>query len=56
MGRGYAAMLAGNILSDYPELALKFYNRGISGNKVPDLAARWDDESLKALNHQYYSK
>lgn len=46
LGKGYAAMIAGEMLADYPELDLKFYNRGISGNKVPDLAARWEEDTI----------
>lgn len=46
LGRGYPADAAGMIIADYPELELKFYNRGISGNKVPDLAARWQTDCI----------
>ena len=47
LGNGYAAMIAGEMLADYPDLGLQFYNRGISGNKVPDLAARWDEDTIQ---------
>lgn len=46
LGRGYAAMIAGELLADYPGLGLQVYNRGISGNKVPDLAARWQEDAI----------
>ncbi len=46
LGRGYPAHAAGMIMGDHPELELKFYNRGISGNKVPDLAARWKADCI----------
>lgn len=46
LGRGYAAMAAGAIMADNVELELKFYNRGISGNKVPDLDARWQEDCI----------
>lgn len=46
LGKGYAALAAGEMLADYPELGLRFYNRGISGNKVPDLAGRWDADAI----------
>jgi lysophospholipase L1-like esterase len=46
LGRGYPADAAGLIMADHPELELKFYNRGISGNKVPDLAARWKADCI----------
>ena len=47
LGKGYAAMAAGEILLEYNNLDLKFYNRGISGNKVPDLAGRWAADAVK---------
>lgn len=46
LGTGYAAMAAGELLSAHPDMDLKCYNRGISGNKVPDLAARWDQDTV----------
>ncbi len=46
LGRGYPLLLAGALLADYPDKQLKVYNRGISGNKVPDLAARWEKDTL----------
>ena len=33
-------------LSTYPDRGLRFYNRGVSGNKVPDLQQRWADDTL----------
>ena len=39
LGRGYANMLASALLGAYPSKRLQCYNRGISGNKVPDLQA-----------------
>lgn len=45
-GRGYALMAASALLGAYPLLNLKCYNRGISGNKVPDLAARWQADTI----------
>ncbi|MFU8848084.1 MAG: SGNH/GDSL hydrolase family protein [Opitutales bacterium] len=46
LGRGYAAMLAGSLLGQYADLELKVYNRGISGNKIPDLAGRWQQDVI----------
>jgi len=46
LGRGYAAMLAGSLLGDHADLGLKIYNRGTSGNKIPDLAARWQQDVI----------
>jgi lysophospholipase L1-like esterase len=47
LGRGYPALVAGELLSDYPDEELQIYNRGISGNKVPDLAGRWDRDAIE---------
>ena len=46
LGKGYAAVIAGHLLLAHPGMDLKCYNRGISGNKVPDLAARWDQDAV----------
>src|SRR5690606_38683810 len=37
---------ASQILVDYPDANLKIFNRGISGHKVPNLAARWDKDTV----------
>jgi lysophospholipase L1-like esterase len=46
LGRGYACLVAGGLLADHADAQLKVYNRGISGNKVPDLAGRWQEDAL----------
>lgn len=46
LGNGYASMAAGGLLGQYADLGLKVYNRGISGNKLPDLAARWQKDVI----------
>jgi lysophospholipase L1-like esterase len=46
LGKGYAAIATGKIMLAHPGLELKCYNRGISGNKVPDLAARWEQDAV----------
>ena len=46
MGHGYAFSIASRLGADYPEKKYQFYNRGISGNKVNDLAKRWQVETL----------
>ena len=46
MGRGYASMAAAALLSSKPELNLSIFNRGISGNKVHQLDARWERDCL----------
>lgn len=46
LGGGYAARLAGDLLDARPGLGLRFYNRGISGNRVVDLYARWRVDAI----------
>lgn len=46
LGTGYAMLAAADLLEDYASLNLKIYNRGISGNKVYQLADRWDKDCL----------
>lgn len=47
LGVGYALMLAGRLGHLYPDLNLKFINRGISGNRAVDLQERWDKDCLE---------
>jgi len=46
LGRGYALLAAGGLLAAHPADKLKVYNRGISGHKVPDLATRWQKDTI----------
>jgi len=46
LGSGYAFQIIADLLGNNPAKALKCYNRGISGNKVYQLANRWDDDCL----------
>jgi lysophospholipase L1-like esterase len=46
MGHGYAFCIASRVGADYPEKRYRFYNRGISGNKVTDLEKRWQANTL----------
>jgi len=46
MGHGYAFSIASRLGADYPERNLKFINKGISGNTVADLAARWKTDTF----------
>jgi lysophospholipase L1-like esterase len=45
-GTGYAYILAASLLKDLAGKDLTFYNRGISGNKVYQLAERWQEDCL----------
>lgn len=44
LGSGYVSLLASELLKRQPEV--KTYNRGVSGNRVVDLCARWKSETL----------
>ena len=46
MGHGYAYLIASRLWYDHPDKNLMFYNRGISGNRVKDLDARWQQDTL----------
>jgi len=46
LGQGYAAMAAAWFSALYPEKRVTFLNRGISGNRVKDLRARWKRDCL----------
>lgn len=43
---GYAFILASSLLNGLAGKNLTFYNRGISGNKVHQLADRWQEDCL----------
>jgi len=45
-GKGYAWMAASKLLVEKSELELTLHNRGISGNKVHQLAERWKRDCL----------
>ena len=45
-GLGYAFLAASSLLNSLPEKELTIYNRGISGNKVYQLADRWQKDCL----------
>src|SRR6267378_2689227 len=46
LGSGYAWLAAAELLVDHPTEQLKVFNRGISGNKVFQLADRWQADCL----------
>src|SRR5438093_7139081 len=47
LGSSYPLLVASAALAAHPDRALKFYNRGVSGNKVPDLEQRWAADTLE---------
>lgn len=46
MGTGYANFTAAWLSAKYPEMNLSFINRGISGHRVKDLQARWQEDCI----------
>jgi lysophospholipase L1-like esterase len=46
-GQDYAYLIASRLNFDYPNRDYKFFNRGISGNTIVDLAARWQNDTLQ---------
>lgn len=46
LGPGYPFIVGSKLLLDHPDKNLQIYNRAISGNVVPELAARWDEDCL----------
>lgn len=46
LGNGYALLAAVNLLETHAAKQLSIYNKGISGNKVHQLDARWDKDCL----------
>lgn len=47
MGSGYAFLAASELLWKHPAKQLKIYNKGVSGDKVYQLAARWEEDCMK---------
>src|ERR1700749_1882086 len=46
LGSGYVIFTSGQLLLEHPEKNLQIYNKGIAGNKVYQLAERWDADCL----------
>lgn len=46
MGHGYAYLAASRLWFDYPKRDYHFFNRGVSGNRVPDLLQRWETDTI----------
>ncbi|MFC7677889.1 SGNH/GDSL hydrolase family protein [Paenibacillus sp. GCM10028914] len=46
LGTGYPLLTAGLVGMNHPEMNITFLNRGISGNRVKDLRARWQEDCL----------
>ena len=46
LGKGYVMMVAERFFARYPEVSVRFLNRGISGNRIRDLSVRWQKDCL----------
>jgi lysophospholipase L1-like esterase len=46
MGSGYAMLVAARIRAERPQDRITFFNRGVSGNGIQDLLARWRPDCL----------
>jgi len=46
LGAGFVLQAAGSLLLDFPDKNLQIYNKGIAGNKVFQLADRWETDCL----------
>lgn len=46
LGSGYPLFVAAAEVRAHPKNEISFYNRGVSGNKIPDLEARWQADTL----------
>ena len=47
LGHGYCFIIAAKYGAQYPERKLTFMNRGVSGNTVSNLQARWQKDTLE---------
>ena len=46
LGHSYVYLIASRLHTDMPEANLNFLNRGVSGNTVADLNARWQKDAI----------
>ncbi|MDA8991691.1 GDSL-type esterase/lipase family protein [Opitutales bacterium] len=46
LGHSYVFLIAARLGMDMAKAKLEFFNRGISGNKVSDLKARWQKDAI----------
>ncbi len=46
-GHGYMFICAARYMANYPGENYRFYNRGLSGNKVVDLKNRWEKDAIE---------
>lgn len=46
LGTGYPLLIASAVLRAQPARGWQFFNRALSGDKVPDMVDRWDGDTL----------
>lgn len=46
LGTGYPLLVASTLLREQPAAGWRFFNRGVSGDRVPELEKRWDADTL----------
>ncbi len=46
-GHGYMYLCAAHYLGNFPEREFQFFNRGIGGNALGDLEARWEEDVIQ---------
>jgi len=49
LGDGYPKLISDHLLEGFPDHDLQIYNRGVSGDRIRDLAQRWENDSLRLL-------
>ena len=47
LGNGYPKIIGNHLWDSYPDHHLQIYNRGVSGDRIRDLAQRWQNDSLR---------
>jgi lysophospholipase L1-like esterase len=47
LGSGYPFLVAAALLREKPAMKLRFFNRGVSGDRVPQLVERWQKDTLE---------
>lgn len=46
LGHGYVQMAAGKLGAIFPDKGIFFYNRGVSGDTIDQMTARWQQDTL----------
>lgn len=47
LGDGYVSLLSELVTAQYPQKKIRIINKGIGGNRVTDLADRWEDDMIR---------